>query len=412
MKGDESQTLALQYAQLQKEFDRASKVNERTVKDLETRLFQMQEKLNNLDRIQNGIISILMEVKRRSDNTFMLDSDMESQREELRHSPPLVLLDSLRAQLRILLSLKDQKESILSKDLESTEAKQTALSREYSAAISAQEMEAHATVTRLKTLEGENTLLKARLKATMTEAQQLVETLRLDNERLVKLNGQREDETMELRDRVATLEKALNEKDFRLIKISQLETQLQVDRMQHQFDIAKKQAQHMRTIEQYQKEVKHFASTQADNAALKRELTVMKSKLSSYDRNLLQMKLKETESELERLTKRVGELEAINHELDTQRKIAEKKQRNAEETCANTQKQLMKYASGKRSGSGDVSINSFDNITPLSATAHGRREHGFSSDYNSGGAIRGGDEGEGSTGVENNLPSHPGVPVL
>ena len=92
----------------------------------------------------------------------------------------------------------------------------------------------------------------------------------------------KEEEISQMTSKIDEQELNLRHRDIRLMRIAQLETAIQSNKIQHQFDLQKLQARHVKTLKEFEKEIARFSKTEAENQAFRETLGVAEKKMKSF----------------------------------------------------------------------------------------------------------------------------------
>lgn len=300
----ERETLLYQMRENQNDADRERGVLERQLDDARNKKNAMKEKLDRVEKIEMFIINLFIEMRDRSHENPDGQPDVRAEREELRKLNIMVVLDKLRASLRYLQSFKEDYENelkgVLDRRKTTAEAESAQLRRQLEEAI-AERDRALAMCDRAMGERADAVTNKERVTRECTDS---LEDVQKDNERLADLVHAKEDEILRLKDELDQREQMLRHKNIRLMRISQLENQIQSNKIQHQFEVQKLQARQNKAIKELEKEIGKFSRTEAENEAYRSQLRQAEKQVWSFKNHIKRIDLQEFE-------KRVQHLETI-----------------------------------------------------------------------------------------------------
>eukprot|EP00698_Gefionella_okellyi_P022618 TRINITY_DN7519_c0_g1_i1.p1 TRINITY_DN7519_c0_g1~~TRINITY_DN7519_c0_g1_i1.p1 ORF type:complete len:619 (+),score=160.23 TRINITY_DN7519_c0_g1_i1:66-1922(+) len=288
-----------------------------TIDDLSKRRDAMKEKLDRIERIEQFVINLFIEMKDRSADADT--PDFEAEREELSKLNIMVVLDKLRASLRHLQTFKEDYENelrgLLGRRKAEAELKVAELQKTVSDLVDAKgraETVAEQAAQKMQRVESQH-------RGLVDESQSLMTQLTADNERLAKLVKNNQDELSKMRDELDQREQQLRHKDIRLMRIAQLETAIQSNKIQHQFDLQKLQARHVKTLKEFEKEIGRFSKTEAENQAFRQMLGTAEKKMMSYSKHIKKISLDDLNKKIEHLenivTHKNDEIASMTREL-------------------------------------------------------------------------------------------------
>ncbi|KAG9389490.1 Chromosome partition protein Smc [Carpediemonas membranifera] len=281
---------------------------QRSVSSETERRNALQERIDRVDRIESAIIDLYLEMRDRSTDNPDTTTDIEKDRLELRQKSPLVVLDMLRASLRVLLIFKEDFENELKDKLarrkdEVEQAKERLENRNKELVDALQAArEAQEAAERALTKEREAHELA------MFRSQEVLTSIRADNAEISRLLAEKEQEMAENNTQLESKERIIGEKDLKLMRVSQLESQIVVNKMQNKFDLAKVQASHVNSLKKFEHEVKKFSKTEAELERANQEIVLLKQQIKSYRSNVRMQKIAEAEKKAEEATKQVSSM--------------------------------------------------------------------------------------------------------
>ncbi len=303
---------------------------QRTVTEVEERRNALQERIDRVDRIENTIIDLFLEMKDRSTEAADAVVDVDKERLELKKKNPLVVLDMLRASLRVLLGFKDDFEDELRGRLDrrkgEVEESRDRLERENAELVGALEAARQAQEAAEKALGAE----REEHDTALRQSEEVVRNIRQDNVEVSRIVAEREKKVTELQAALESKDRVIGEKDLRLMRVSQLESQLMVNKMQNKFDLAKVQASHVTSLKTYAGEVRKFSRTEASLEAAQAEIAMLKQQVHSYRTNLNTKKIADSEKKVSELTRQAERLKQVvagkEKELRSAKYVAETSQ--------------------------------------------------------------------------------------
>ncbi|GIQ86239.1 hypothetical protein KIPB_008054 [Kipferlia bialata] len=315
------------------------------LKEEQARHAEDKDQLDQLDRIRSIIVNLYLELRDRSAEETVSEAQTaektEEERELLKSQNPLIVLDQLRASLRVLLAFKEDFEAELRQELASRSTNRAETIRQLMqqvATVSDQRDSLTQEVTVLRNFQAE---AKAEGERVAEEYQGVVGRVQEKNTALEGIIDSRDKELLKLRKKINELTAELKDKDFRLVRISQLESQLQVNRMQHQFDMAKTHAGYNKTLKRLQREVELFGRVEAENAQYREDIARMETEVVSYRKNMRTQRTQSAEAEVKRLTEQLARQAEQQHLLETRVRSAEKAN---ERMRADTKQLTAKYS--------------------------------------------------------------------
>jgi DNA repair exonuclease SbcCD ATPase subunit len=293
------------------------------LQDVQSKLRTVQSSLSKMERLERALVSLYFEVRDRSTSTAQLDADgavvapnaavdLEAERSEVSSLSPLVVLDRLRSELRALLAFKEDFEAELAGRLATRRTGVDETNRRLTAELEETRHALGTARSEISHLAAELDVARGHASQTAGEAAEIVNTLKADNTRLVGLLRDGEQEADRLRAALEARAAEVKDRDARLLRVEQLEAQLQVSRMQFQFDLAKMQATHVKALARFKAEVAKFSRTEAENAAYMVELTTLRQQMKSYRSDI---RRSDAKSAKELADKRGASLERTRKEL-------------------------------------------------------------------------------------------------
>lgn len=279
---------------------------------LQAQLRQSTDQLERLTRLQSAIVGMYLEFKDRSHEDDSTRRNIDEEKAELLDESPLVILDKLRASLRVLLAFKEDFECELKAAISRQISEKDATAKDLSARLAAAQEKIRDLTNQLNNVRKyqEDSVDRERnIKKRADERNSQMET------ELVQLKAKLEEKNIQIqgmKDLVAERDDLLRNRDTRLSRISQLESQLQLNRLQSQFDLSKVQTASRQKIIQLEKEALKFNRLEAENAELRERVRIMSTQLGSYQTN---MQVKKTNSLEQELARCKQELENYKNKL-------------------------------------------------------------------------------------------------
>ncbi|TNJ27552.1 putative Spindle pole protein [Giardia muris] len=283
-----------------------------TVSSLQIQLRNNSDQLERLSRLQNAIVMLYIEFKDRTNETIRRDP--EEERAELLGESPLVVLDKLRASLRFLHAFKDDFERELRATIARHVSEKETTTKDLAVRLVASQERIKELTNQLHTLKRQQEDATQRERAIKTTAETKMAAM---EEQLASMQGKLSEKTDQLqgmKELVAERDELLRNRDTRLSRISQLESQLQLNRLQSQFNLSKVQTASRQKISQLEKESLKFNRLEAENADMRERIRQLNIQVASYQANIQQKKVK---SLMDTVTKREGEIETLKKIIAT-----------------------------------------------------------------------------------------------
>lgn len=279
---------------------------------LQAQLRQSTDQIERLHRLQSAIVGMYLEFKDRSHEDASTRRNIDEEKAELLGESPLVILDKLRASLRVLLAFKEDFECELKAAISRQISEKDATAKDLSARLVAAQEKIRDLTSQLNNIRKyqEDSMDRERnIKKRADERNSQMET------EIAQLKAKLDEKNTQIqgmKDLVAERDDLLRNRDTRLSRISQLESQLQLNRLQSQFDLSKVQTASRQKIIQLEKEALKFNRLEAENAELRERVRTMSTQLGSYQTN---MQVKKTNSLEQELARCKQELEGYKSKL-------------------------------------------------------------------------------------------------
>lgn len=317
---------------------------------LQAQLRQSTDQIERLNRLQSAIVGMYLEFKDRSHEDASLRRNIDEEKAELLGESPLVILDKLRASLRVLLAFKEDFECELKAAISRQISEKDATAKDLSARLAAAQEKIRDLTNQLNSVRKyqEDSIDRERnIKKRADERNSQMET------EIVQLKAKLDEKNTQIqgmKDLVAERDDLLRNRDTRLSRISQLESQLQLNRLQSQFDLSKVQTASRQKIIQLEKEALKFNRLEAENAELRDRVRTMSTQLGSYQTN---MQVKKTNSLEQELTRCKQELENYKSKLAAK----EERLRTTEANLAQSKLQVANLHQKISALAGDTAIS-------------------------------------------------------
>ena len=329
---NERDALVFQMRELELDHTRQLERLKKSLADASSKREAMQERIDRVEKLETSIIYLYVEVKDRSHENLNEAPDFAAEAEQMKGTNPLLVLDMLRASIRNLLAFKDTFENELKNEFHRKKTKLEIQNEQLEGKISDMMEERENDLKALEAAEGRMGNAEATKEAVIGEANRVIEDVKVDNMKLVNLIKRKDEELDDLRVQLEQREQVIRHKDIKLMRIAQLETQIQQNKMQHQFDLQKLQAKHMKIMKQFQKELGRFGKTEADHSHLQTELKAKETELSSYKKNIQLLQAADLQT-------KISKMNSIILKKDQTLDATEKKLRHAEYDAETLRKQ-------------------------------------------------------------------------
>jgi hypothetical protein len=322
----EKETYVYQIGEVRKQSKRDMERAEKDLAETREKNYEMSEKLSRVEQIEDAIIKLFLEVKDRSaDVVRENDKDLriieEKQlRIELKKQSPLVVLDDLKAHLRTLLAFKDDYENELrdqmarrhtetEKQLEKLKKKMEELE---------EEKENYKT-NALKAIENQNLAVNAK-REIIDESNSTILYMKKDNSEMLEVLKGKEKEIDKLHSQLDKRDEILRHREIQMMKITQLESRIQKNKIKHQFDLNRLKSEHYTKVNQYEKELAFYNKVKAEKKDMEQDLENATKMLSSFKGDTNRSKMMDLE-EREAKAKRkydeiVTEVKQLRSELN------------------------------------------------------------------------------------------------
>ncbi|KAH0569986.1 hypothetical protein SS50377_27959 [Spironucleus salmonicida] len=334
-----------------------------TIKQLQLQLQSQQQQLRishqqaeQLQRLQQAIIRMFLEFRdRAADELSNVPAETQDQ---LLTEQPLVILDKLRAQLRILLSFKDDFENQLKIKTTVHDSSQQSTKKDVQQRL----IESQDKIFQLK-----QELSKA--KSDINNFEQEKDQLLYNNNQqfqdlkqkltfIEKSKAQLEDQLLERDQRIKKYNLLMKNQDLKLARISELEAKLQQKETEFQSRIAKVQTLDRNEIIRLQREIGNFKKIQSENTKLKSMLKDYETQISSFKNNIKMVKFDELNHENYALNTQIQALLTEVQTVNQNYKQSENSRIIMELELKNAKQQLQQIKSDNDKFSGLNNMNS------------------------------------------------------
>ena len=283
----------------------------------EQRVRKIQEDLESVEALKKLIIDMYLEFQ---DRSLSLPSNISPEMElhELQEQSPFVIIEYLGAHLRFLLNFKDDFERELQAQLESrrvdSEVKVEALKRKIQHMIQDhQGMRVETEQAARKRKEAEFMREQA-----IRETDKIIERYRQENEGLIQRVNTLDQELDDLINHINERDSLIRKKEMRLMRISQLESQIEKNKIKHKFDLNRVRAENVNSKKNFQKSEYTIAQLEGEREELEDRLHRAREQLKELQRCSSRSLKSEVQQETERI-------EAVYHRK--QQRIEELKER-------------------------------------------------------------------------------------
>lgn len=269
-----------------------------TVASLQLQLRHNADQLERLHRLQAAIVSMYVEFRDRSTEDSALRRGAEEERDELASESPLVILDRLRASLRVLLAFKEDFERELKTAVSRQVSEKDATARDLASRLASAQERIRELTTQVSSMRQYQEDAFGREKDLKRASAEHAD--RLDHEigALTAKLDERTTQVQGMRTLIQERDDLIRNRDTRLARISQLESQLQLNRLQSQFDLAKVQTASRQRVSQLEKEARKFNRLESENQELRGEIRTLTEQVRSYNSNIRIKRQADTEARL------------------------------------------------------------------------------------------------------------------
>eukprot|EP00761_Pharyngomonas_kirbyi_P014900 gb/GECH01014931.1/.p1 GENE.gb/GECH01014931.1/~~gb/GECH01014931.1/.p1 ORF type:complete len:628 (+),score=191.10 gb/GECH01014931.1/:1-1884(+) len=293
------------------------------IEQKKTELEEMQNRLDSVDRIEAAIVNLYMEMQGRSyeeiksntDNSlteFEQEKDkearteeLEQERERLRQRNPIVILSELSSNLRSLLEFKDRYENELKKEydrVKTEEEKQVDVLKNKIEEMrnSIQEFVEKSEEANKKKEEAEQS--KRLLES---ESEDMIASIRKANAELREVSNKKHQEEQDLQDMIDHRDKILREKEIRMMRITQLQSQMQKNKSNHERDLKAHQESNEKTLHKFENKLANITKLQAEKKEKEDILKSLDVQLASFQHDTNLRDIKENEENIEMLSRKL-----------------------------------------------------------------------------------------------------------
>eukprot|EP00002_Diphylleia_rotans_P034941 TRINITY_DN7566_c0_g1_i3.p1 TRINITY_DN7566_c0_g1~~TRINITY_DN7566_c0_g1_i3.p1 ORF type:complete len:389 (+),score=108.11 TRINITY_DN7566_c0_g1_i3:48-1214(+) len=283
---------------------------QKQIDNLQAQKAQMTDKVERVEKIENAIIELFVDMKDRSMENPDAPVNRARELEDLRRSSPLIVLDLLRANLKTLLNFKlDYEKEVRGK----TKQEKVEDYNQFELKNKVQELQAdlHQTRMLLASTTDKLTLAQSQLSKLAQTSAKTIEELQKDNLQLIEMVRSKEEELSDLKEKCSVQDNEIRTMTIRLARIPQLEAQIQANLMQHQLETQKTQAQSVKTVKDMEARLQKLVKLENDNRELVERLTKADVELQSYKAHINTTKVKTMEQQTQRLESTVERLTQV-----------------------------------------------------------------------------------------------------
>lgn len=228
---------------------------------------------------------------------------------------PLVALDMLRAYIRSLLTFKEDYENELKSRIEKnrshTEEELLQLRRllddQETELKNARHVAEKAVAARLE--------MERDKKKTEERVDLLISEMKSDNVKLIDMVKKKEGDIDELHQALSKRDEILRHKEMKMMRITQLESEISKTKARHQFDLNQLRAQNVKNIQVFDKEMSQSNKLLAENKALEEKLAKAEIQLIAYRNDASRTKCVEMEQRLQKAEAHLAGTSAENRKL-------------------------------------------------------------------------------------------------
>eukprot|EP00762_Andalucia_godoyi_P001773 ANDGO_07162.mRNA.1 hypothetical protein len=261
------------------------------LKESNAKRVAMNERLERVKMVESAIFAMYME------NVV----PVQTARRQLQEGEnPMVMLDQLRAYIRSLQSFQDDFENELKSRIEkrrneTEEELQTTKSR-----LSHLENMISMITHQKQSAEAERDQALEEKEKVETEAKKMFDAMKDDQLKLVALLREQEKEMDELHQSVDRRDQILRHKEMKLMRITQLESEISRNRARHQFDLNQMRAQSMKAVKVYDREMSAANKIDAEKRALEEKLRRAEMQLNAFKNDANRTRAAELERKVEK----------------------------------------------------------------------------------------------------------------
>jgi peptidoglycan hydrolase CwlO-like protein len=304
----EKETYIYQIAELKKRYQRDMERLESEMASMNESCHNMEEKLASVEKIEEGIIKLYMEMKDRTIEVVRETDDDDrpiedwQEKEMLRKENPLVILDRLKANLRTLLAFQEDfhtelKEQISTRKIEVEEKVEEMQNRINEFELEQEQLKQNES----RAIGIRNDAVNSK-RVIIDDSNKQIGELKAENVRLVQELKLLEDKIDELHRKLDDRDEKLRDRAIEMTKIDRLDDRMQKDRNKHQFDRNRLKSDHFKVREVYDKELQYYHKIKSDKAKMESELERFQSEIRELKEHADRQKVREME-------KRDGEMQ-------------------------------------------------------------------------------------------------------
>eukprot|EP00817_Percolomonadidae_sp_ATCC50343_P001570 CAMPEP_0117432292 /NCGR_PEP_ID=MMETSP0758-20121206/11801_1 /TAXON_ID=63605 /ORGANISM="Percolomonas cosmopolitus, Strain AE-1 (ATCC 50343)" /LENGTH=512 /DNA_ID=CAMNT_0005222105 /DNA_START=45 /DNA_END=1579 /DNA_ORIENTATION=+ len=244
---------------------------------------------------------------------------------ELKKQSPIIILDKLKACLRVLIAFKEDYENELKDSIhrKMTTAEQRLAELKKKCRELEDEKEEYR-VNAAKAIQEKNEAMQSK-RDTIEESNMKLRRLQKDNSRLIDEMKKGESVIDELNKKLDTRDKILRNREIQLMRITQLESQISKAKLKHQFDSNKLKSEMFKSKQAYERQLAHFNKVKASKKDVEEALELTAAKVTSLQKDAnrqrvgeLEKKNKQHSSQLSKLQKSESKLKTENQRLTMQ----------------------------------------------------------------------------------------------
>eukprot|EP01028_Stygiella_incarcerata_P012689 TRINITY_DN80221_c0_g1_i1.p1 TRINITY_DN80221_c0_g1~~TRINITY_DN80221_c0_g1_i1.p1 ORF type:complete len:579 (-),score=213.54 TRINITY_DN80221_c0_g1_i1:144-1880(-) len=279
---------------------------------------EMNERLDRVETMEKSIANLYLEVHDRTSTDKRTQEEIEEERMQLRKKNPLVVLDQLRAHLRALLAFRDDYENELKSHVQKkrTETEESLFKAKEE--LEERRMEVSELQRALKKSESTRDAIQKKRDEFASSSEKMIGEMRRDNQMMVHVLRQKEKEIDELHKMLDKKDEILRHKEMKMMRVTQLESDIVKHRTQHQFDLNRMRAQGIKARQSYEKEIAMAGKVDTEKRQLMRELEEARSQVRAFKADINRSRVLELQKKLERvegaMLKKDAELKEANEE--------------------------------------------------------------------------------------------------
>lgn len=282
---------------------------------------EMEKKVSRVDEVENAIVKLYLEMKDRSTEVTQDNYDTvkileeQKQMQELKNQNPLIVLDKLKANLRNLIAFKEDYENELKDQIHRKMTDAEVKLKELKQKLRNLEAEKEEyKINAARAIQERNEALEAK-REIIDESNIRMRRLQKDNDRLVDEIKKGEQIISDINQKLDTRDKILRHREIQLMRITQLESQIQKTKLKNQFDQNKVKSEMFKSKESYERQLSHFNKIKAEKKDLEDALQKMSAKVQSLMRDANRTRVIELEQSEQQLERTMTTLKEENEEL-------------------------------------------------------------------------------------------------